>query len=115
MCRTRRVRCRSLTPYPIHLGSVAPTVRSFSAGFEPLDLVEQFPDDYPGLLESGAATPAAAGPKYDILPFAVGEHLRLDAEGALAGPYAGEKGFLDAFESWWRARSEEHTSELQSH
>jgi anthranilate synthase component 1 len=85
------------------LGSVAPTVRSFSAGFEPLDLVEQFPEDYPGLLESGAATPVAAGPKYDILPFAVGEHLRLDAEGALAGPYAGEKGFLDAFESWWRA------------
>jgi len=80
---------------------VAPTVRSFSAGFEPLDLVEQFPEDYPGLLESGAATPAAAGPQYDILPFAVGEHLRLDAEGALAGPYAGEKGFLDAFESWW--------------
>ena len=80
---------------------MAPTVRSFSAGFEPLDLVEQFPEDYPGLLESGAATPAAAGPQYDILPFAVGEHLRLDAEGALAGPYAGEKGFLDAFESWW--------------
>src|SRR5258708_3536471 len=103
MCRTRRVRCRLLTPYPIHLGSVAPTVRSFSAGFEPLDLVEQFPEDYPGLLESGAATPAAAGPKYDILPFTVGEHLRLDAEGALAGPYAGDKGFLDAFESWWRA------------
>jgi anthranilate synthase component 1 len=82
---------------------VAPTVRSFSAGFDPLDLVEQFPEDYPGLLESGAATPAAGGPKYDILPFAVDEHLLLDAEGALAGPYAGKKGFLDAFESWWRA------------
>jgi len=82
---------------------VAPTVRSFSAGFDPLDLVEQFPEDYPGLLESGAATPAAAGPKYDILPFAAGEHLLLDAEGALAGPHAGKKGFLDALESWWRA------------
>jgi len=81
---------------------VAPTVRSFSAGFEPLDLVEQFPEDYPGLLESGAATPSA-GAQYDILPFAVGEHLRLDAEGGLAGPYAGKKGFLDAFETWWRA------------
>ena len=82
---------------------MAPTVRSFSAGFEPLDLVEQFPGDYPGLLESGAAMAVAAGPRYDILPFATGEHLRLDATGALAGPYAGKQGFLDAFDTWWRA------------
>jgi anthranilate synthase component 1 len=84
------------------LGSVAPTVRSFSAGFDPLDLVEQFPEDYPGLLESGAGVPAAAV-RYDILPFASGEHLQLDGEGALAGPYAGNQGFLQAFETWWRA------------
>ncbi|HEX3395356.1 MAG TPA: aminodeoxychorismate synthase component I [Steroidobacteraceae bacterium] len=82
---------------------MAPTVRSFSAGFEPLDLVERFPEDYPGLLESGAATPVAAGAQYDILPFASGEHLRLDPDGVLAGPHAGKKGFLDAFEAWWRA------------
>ena len=82
---------------------MAPTVRSFSAGFEPLDLVEQFPEDYPGLLESGAATPAAHGACYDILPFAAGEHLLLDAEGLLAGPCAGGKGFLDALDTWWRA------------
>ena len=82
---------------------MAPTVRSFSAGFEPLDLVEQFPEDYPGLLESGAATPAAPGARYDILPFASGEHLRLDAGGALVGPHAGERGFLAALETWWQA------------
>ena len=81
---------------------MARTVRSFSAGFEPLDLVEQFPEDYPGLLESGAAAPAAPGACYDILPFAAGEHLQLDAEGLLAGPYAGEKGFLEALDTWWR-------------
>jgi anthranilate synthase component 1 len=80
---------------------VAPTVHSFSAGFEPLDLVDQFPEQYPGLLESGAASSSGAGARYDILPIVTGEHLRLDAHG-VAGPHAGQGGFLDALESWWK-------------
>jgi anthranilate synthase component 1 len=86
------------------LGSVAPTVRSFSAEFEPLDLIEQFPEDYPGLLESGSAAAASARPsaRYDILPFASGEHLRLDANRRLTGPFAAEEGFLSALEGWWK-------------
>jgi len=59
--RIPRVRCRSNTPFPIPLGSVAPTVRSFSADLEPLTLIGKFPAQYPGLLESGAGMAAARG------------------------------------------------------
>jgi anthranilate synthase component 1 len=85
---------------------VAPTVRSFSADFEPLGLVARFPDIYPGLLESSApAGSAAGGGRFDILPIASGEALRLSADGMLSGPHArggGAPGFLGALERWWR-------------
>lgn len=80
---------------------MAPTVHSFFAGFEPLDLIDRFPEDYPGLLESGAAA-SIAGTRFDILPIVTGERLQLDA-GGLAGPYAGQSGFLSALESWWQS------------
>jgi anthranilate synthase component 1 len=80
---------------------VARTVRSFSAEFEPLQLVEQFPEIYPGLLESGSAPSAGRGARYDVLPFASGEHLLLNADRRLAGPHAGDQGFLRALEDWW--------------
>ncbi len=84
---------------------MAPTVRSFSAGFEPLGLVAQFPEIYPGLLESSAPIgPATGGGRFDILPISNGECLRLDADRRLSGPHsAGAGGFLDALESWWRS------------
>jgi len=84
---------------------VAPTVRSFSAEFEPLGLVAQFPEIYPGLLESSAPIgPATGGGRFDILPISNGECLRLDGAGRLSGPHAaGAAGFLDALESWWRS------------
>jgi anthranilate synthase component I len=86
------------------LGSVAPTVRSFSAAFEPLTLIETFPAAYPGLLESGAGLGwASSGSRFDILPMANGECLRLGSTGALSGPYAGTAGFLAALENWWTA------------
>jgi anthranilate synthase component 1 len=82
---------------------VAPTVRSFSAGFDPLRLVGLFPERYPGLLESGTAAAVAGGePRYDILGIANGERLRLTADCLLDGPCAaGANGFLDALERWW--------------
>ena len=87
---------------------MAPTVRSFSADFEPLGLVARFPDIYPGLLESSApAGSAAGGGRFDILPIASGEALRLSADGTLSGPHArgalgrGNPGFLAALERWW--------------
>ena len=84
---------------------MAPTVRSFSAEFEPLGLVAQYPDIYPGLLESSAATgPEAGGGRLDILPISCGECLRLDANRRLSGPHAaGAGGFLRALENWWQA------------
>jgi anthranilate synthase component I len=86
------------------LGSVAPTVRSFSADLEPLTLVESFPAAYPGLLESGAGMAAASsGSRFDILPIASGECLRLGSDGRLSGPYAGAQGFLTALDNWWAA------------
>jgi anthranilate synthase component 1 len=87
------------------LDSVAPTVRSFSAEFEPLRLIARFPECYPGLLESSAFGGAAdGGNRFDILPIACGECLTLDAHRQLSGPHAaGARGFLDALESWWRA------------
>jgi anthranilate synthase component 1 len=95
---------------------VAPTVRSFSADLEPLTLVEKFPAAYPGLLESGAGTAAAYGgrnndKRFDILPMASGECLRLASDGRLSGPRAGDSGFLAALENWWTAL---HTPELAS-
>jgi anthranilate synthase component I len=86
---------------------VAPTVRSFSAEFEPLGLVAQFPEIYPGLLESSAPHgPAAGGGRFDILPIASGERLRLAADRGLTGPHAaGAPGFLGALENWWRELS----------
>jgi len=87
------------------LGSVAPTVRSFSAEFEPLGLIARFPDCYPGLLESSAHDAAVdGGNRFDILPIASGECLALDSRRQLSGPHAaGAAGFLDALESWWAA------------
>ena len=82
---------------------MAPTVRSFSAEFEPLELIEQFPEVYPGLLESGSAMSAGDGARYDILPFASGEHLLLDAKRRLTGPHAGNEGFLSALDGWWKS------------
>ena len=88
---------------------MAPTVRSFSAELEPLTLIEKFPAAYPGLLESGAGMagagrPAArGGSRFDILPMARGECLRLGSDGRLSGPYAGISGFLNALEQWWSA------------
>jgi anthranilate synthase component I len=86
---------------------VAPTVRSFSAELEPLDLVARFPDVYPGLLESSApAGSTAGGGRFDILPIASGEALRSSREGLLTGPHArGAPGFLAALERWWRELS----------
>jgi anthranilate synthase component 1 len=97
---------------------VAPTVRSFSAAFEPLDLIAQFPEHYPGLLESGAALLGGRGARYDILPIASGQSLRLDSRRVLTGEYANGAGFLDALEAWWKAlqlpaASDESSSEPQ--
>jgi anthranilate synthase component I len=95
------------------LGSVAPTVRSFSAEFEPLDLLERLPEIYPGLLESGTAESAHHGGRYDILPIASGEHLQLAAGRRLAGMHAGNEGFFNALEHWWSAlRTPESPSRL---
>jgi anthranilate synthase component 1 len=84
---------------------VAPTVRSFSAEFEPLGLVARHPASYPGFLESGvSAAGATAGGRYDLLPISTGECLSLSAGGVLRGPHAGAGGgFLDALDRWWRA------------
>ena len=48
--------------------------------------------------------PAAGGARFDILPMASGEVLRLTTDGRLSGPHAGgAPGFLAALESWWAA------------
>lgn len=80
----------------------APTVRSFSAEFEPLGLIERCPDRYPALLESGGSG-AAAGHRFDILPIRSGECLTLSSDGRLRGPHAGPAGFLTALEAWWQS------------
>ena len=80
---------------------MAPTVRLFSVAFEPLDLVARFPESYPGLLESGATIVAGQGARYDILPIASGETLRLDSRRSLVGEFANGAGFLSALENWW--------------
>jgi anthranilate synthase component I len=94
------------------LGSVAPTVRSFSAEFEPLNLIEQYPERYPALLESGAQRAANDGPRFDILPFANGESLQLNSDGELTGPCAAGAGFLAALEDWWKSLRTQPVSEL---
>jgi anthranilate synthase component 1 len=92
------------------LASVARTARSFSVEFEPLELIERFPEVYPGLLESGSM-PARLSARYDILPIASGERLVLDADYRLTGPHAGAGGFLSALEAWWRSlRTDAHTA-----
>jgi anthranilate synthase component 1 len=61
------------------------------------------PERYPGLLESGAPVidaPGNAG-RYDILPMANGQCLRLENPSGLTGPHAGADGFLAALERWW--------------
>jgi anthranilate synthase component 1 len=91
---------------------VAPTVRSYSAEFEPLNLIEQYPERYPALLESGAQRAANEGPRFDILPFANGESLQLNADGELTGPCAAGAGFLAALEDWWKSLRSGPASEL---
>src|SRR5271155_5890980 len=103
MCRTRPDPCLCSTRFPILLDSVAPTVRSFSVEFEPLNLIERYPERYPALLESGAQRAAHDGPRFDILPFAQGESLQLTSDGQLTGPFAGAAGFLAALEGWWKS------------
>jgi anthranilate synthase component 1 len=44
---------------------------------------------------------ASSGSRFDILPMAVGECLRLGSDGRLTGPHAGAKGFFTALEEWW--------------
>jgi anthranilate synthase component 1 len=90
---------------------VAPTVRSFSAEFEPLNLIEQYPERYPALLESGAVSAEGAA-RFDILPFSSGESLRLNSAGRLTGAYAGEAGFLAALQEWWASLRTQPDSEL---
>jgi anthranilate synthase component 1 len=47
---------------------------------------------------------AAEGGRFDILPIATDEVLRLDAGRRLSGPHAtGARGFLAALDSWWSA------------
>jgi anthranilate synthase component 1 len=82
---------------------VAPTVRSFSAELEPLRLVATHPDAYPGLLESGPNAATGVGSRFDILPIANGESLRLGSDGHLDGPFSTPHGFLTALENWWSA------------
>jgi anthranilate synthase component I len=91
---------------------VAPTVRSFSVEFEPLSLVEQYPERYPALLESGAVSVADHAARFDILPFVNGESLQLAGNGDLTGPHAGDGGFLAALEEWWQSLRTEPQTEL---
>ena len=89
---------------PIPSVSAVPTVRSFSAVFDPLSLIRQFPDCYPGLLESSAELGShAAGGRFDILPISTGEVLKLEANGRLTGRDADDAGFCVALGRWWQA------------
>ncbi len=51
-----------------------------------------------------------AGRRFDILPMAGGECLRLGSDGRLSGPYAGTSSFLQALEQWWSALRTPETS-----
>jgi len=46
---------------------------------------------------------ASSGSRFDILPMATGDCLRLSSDGWLSGPHAGAEGFLSALEHWWTA------------
>lgn len=84
---------------------MAPTVRSFSAEFDPLGLVARHPERYPGWLESGApiGPEQGGGGRFDILPMSSGEVLRLDADRRVSGPHAAPAaGFLASLEHWWQ-------------
>lgn len=81
---------------------MAPTVRSFSAAFEPLHLVERCPGRYPGFLESASDARANRSHRFDILPIASGEVLQLTTQ-SLSGPYADSGQFLSALDLWWRS------------
>jgi anthranilate synthase component 1 len=98
-----RGKCPSNTHSPIPSDSAAPTVRSFSAEFEPLRLIERYPDSYPGLLESSAPGGTTSGCRFDILPMSSGEALVLGSDGRLSGPHANGNGFLGALQEWWSA------------
>jgi anthranilate synthase component I len=95
---------------PIRSASAVPTVRSFSAEFEPLRLIERYPEVYPALLESsapiGTSTPGASSScsRFDILPIGNGECLRLGPDRHLSGPHARHAdGFLTALDAWWHS------------
>ncbi len=47
--------------------------------------------------------PARLSARYDILPFATGEHLVMDAGRRLTGPHADAGGFLSALDAWWKS------------
>jgi 4-amino-4-deoxychorismate synthase (2-amino-4-deoxychorismate-forming) component I len=55
---------------------------------------------------------ASSGSRFDILPMAGGECLRLNSDGRLSGPHAGAMGFLAALEHWWTALREPATESL---
>jgi anthranilate synthase component I len=95
------------------LGSVARTVRSYSAEFDPLELIDRFPESYPGLLETASGESSVRG-GYDILPISSGERLLLDSERRLTGPHAGNDGFLQAFDDWWRSLRHEPDAREQT-
>ncbi len=80
-----------------------PTVRSFSAEFEPLRLIAQYPEVYPGLLESSAPGTHASGDRFDIMPICSGDRLRLSRQHRLTGPFCGSRGFFDALDAWWKS------------
>jgi anthranilate synthase component 1 len=87
-----------------------PTVRSFSAEFDPPALIQRFPERYPGLLETSAPGGRATGGRFDILPISSGEALTLGQGGLLsqvrASPgddAAAAAGFLYVLEDWWRS------------
>ncbi len=46
---------------------------------------------------------AVLGSRFDILPMASGECLKLGSNGELSGPTSGKTGFLEALENWWIA------------
>jgi anthranilate synthase component I len=95
------------------LVSGAPTVRSFSAAFEPLHLVERYPGRYPGFLESASDPSVNPAGRFDILPIASGEVLQLTAD-SLAGPHAASGSFLGALDRWWRSLRTSRVSAAQS-
>ena len=63
-------------------------------------------------MAAGGMAAAGSGSRFDILPMAGGECLRLGSDGRLSGPHAGTKGFLAALEHWWTALREPETESL---